>query len=42
MEEEFVMSVLCYHWFLQQSTNPSVAGPEVLCFLVMTMAERSW
>jgi hypothetical protein len=42
-EEEFMMAVLCCcRWFLQQSTDSSIAGPELLCFLVTTMAEKLW
>jgi hypothetical protein len=36
------MAVLCCHWLLQRSTDSSVAGPELLCFLVTTMAEKPW
>ena len=35
-----MMAVLCCHCFLQLSTDSSVAGPELLCFLVTTMAEK--
>jgi len=41
-EEEFMMVVLCCSCFLQRSTDSSVAGPELLCFLVTTMAEKPW
>jgi hypothetical protein len=27
-------------WFLQRSTDSSVAGPELLCFLVMTAGKN--